>query len=353
MMRVAEECGLRPRFLGARREEGEGCSVMEFGGLEVERIGRPFPLVDGRRPLVYVWSVVRYLGSLMRRLGELGPVLVHVSDFPLYWGARLYTAVRRIPLIYNIHDNLGQCYRVPRMVAWILNVAEGVAALSATVTVVPEGFRRAALPRWARSNVRVVRNTPIDPGYSEPIDRDPGKVTLFVGGWIDAGRGIRQLATMVRSRVGSLKLVLAGRGDARLLAELASREGVEACGYVSHEEVIAMTVQCDYVCALYDPARPINRYAASNKIAEALAVGRPLLINRELEIARLLAPYECTICVAYDDVRDVGRRLLELRANVEEYRSMCVRARRAYEDHYSWHRVRDEILGIFESVGIR
>ena len=46
-----------------------------------------------------------------------------------------------------------------------------------------------------------------------------------------------------------------------------------------NEDVIAETARCDFSAALYDPIRPINRFAASNKIAEALAVGRPLIIN--------------------------------------------------------------------------
>lgn len=230
MMTVARGLGLRPRFVGAHRDPGLPAED-EWEGFAVERIGPCFPLLNGRRPVLYVVSVLRYGFALLWRLIGLRPGVVHVSDFELYWPARLYTALTGTPLLYNIHDNLSQRYRCPRIVAATLNVLEGLAARCATVALVPEAFRRAALPRWARSNVHVVRNTPIDPGCTPPAARDGRPVTLFFGGWIDAGRGLRQLAGLAQGEPG-LCLRVAGDGDAELLAEVEAMDPVETLGYL-------------------------------------------------------------------------------------------------------------------------
>ena len=61
-------------------------------------------------------------------------------------------------------------------------------------------------------------------------------------------------------------------------------------------------------------------------------MGRPLVINRELEIAKVLAPYRCTVEVDYGDPADLAERLRKLRTARQEYQAMCSRARRAYEE---------------------
>ena len=348
-MTVARTVGLQPRFVGARRERSRRRDEV-WEGFPVELIGPSFPLVNGRRPGLYVGSVVVFWLALLAYLMRARPAVVHVSDFELYWPARWYSLVARVPLIYNIHDNLSQRYRVWRLVAKALNIIEGAAAITATVTVVPEGFRRAALPSWARSKVVVVRNAPIDPGSCPPECRDGATVILFVGGWIDAGRGMETLAELVERNDG-LRLRVAGMGDPQMISALEAHPRIDVLGYLPQSEVIRETAGADFVCALYDPIRPINRFAASNKIAESLAVGRPLVINRELEIAKVLAPYRCTVEVDYGDPADLAERLRKLRTARQEYQAMCSRARRAYEDHYAWESVRADILGVYRVTG--
>ena len=236
----------------------------------------------------YLISLFSYGVALFRYLWALRPGLVHVSDFEAYAAASLYACISGAALIYNIHDNLALRYRCSNIARWWLNSLEGVAVRLATVTVVPEVTRRDALPEWSQARVIVLRNTPIDPGYSAPSHRGTS-VTLLYAGWIDAGRGIRQIARLARH--SSFRVRIAGSGDTELLAEIADQDGVTILGRLKHEAALAETRACDFVCALYDPGVPVNRYAASNKVAEALALGRPLLINKEMEIVKELEPY--------------------------------------------------------------
>ena len=297
----------------------------------------------------YLISLFSYGVALFRYLWGLRPGVVHVSDFEAYAAASLYAHISGAALIYNIHDNLALRYRCSNIARWWLNSLEGVAVRLATVTVVPATNRRDALPVWSQARVIVLLNTPIDPGYSAPSHRG-SSVTLLYAGWIDAGRGIREIARLA-GRHPSLKLRIAGSGDAELLAEIADQDGVTILGRLRHEAALAETRACDFVCALYDPGVPVNRYAASNKVAEALALGRPLLINREVEIVKELEPYRCVVVVDYEDVDSAASVLMAL-SGTEEYEEMCRGARRAYEDHYSWERVEAATIDAYRLAGV-
>lgn len=351
MMMVAKDLGLTPYFVGAFREEGLSRHD-RWDEWEIERIGPYFPLVNGSKFLLYVFSVIRYGFALLGRLRQLQPRLVHVSDIEAYWPARLYTALTGTPLIFNIHDNLAQRYPCGRFVAWLLNAFEGLAARCATATTVPEEFRRTALPEWCRDNVYVVKNAPQDPGYRAP--RAPGDegVRILYGGWIDAGRGIVPLTGLI-ARCADCFGRLAGEGNPELVEHVEKAERVDYLGYLNHSQVIEETESCDFVAAFYDPRRPINRFAASNKIAETLAVGRPLLINSEQEIARMLAEYDCAVIADYAEVECLGEELVALRADTERYEAMCRRARQVYEEHYAWEIIYQASLELYAAAGIR
>ncbi|MFT4538013.1 MAG: glycosyltransferase involved in cell wall biosynthesis [Planctomycetota bacterium] len=351
MMHVARELGLRPLFVGAHREAGLPAKD-QWDGWEVHRIGPFFPLVNGTKALLYVWSVFVYGWALFAKLLSCRPAVVHVSDFEVFWPARIYTALTRTPLIYNIHDNLSQRYQCPASAAAVLNMLEGLAAWSATATVVPEPFRRTALPSWCRSNVHVVKNAPFDPGFRPPTARaDESRVNVLFAGWIDIGRGIRPLTEMV-GKHEACHLILAGEGDAALVEESASSTRVDYRGYLKNELVITETESCDFVAALYDPVRPINCFAASNKIAEALAVGRPLIVNAEQEIAALLEKHDCAVIVPYAEATTLGPKLAELRDNQVRYEAMCRRARDLYEEQYAWEIILESSVSLYAAAGV-
>lgn len=350
MMTVARRLGLQILFVGARRDCME-VTASESGGFDIERIGRPFRRFHGRGAIGYLFSVIGYSVSLFCYLWRVRPTLVHASDFEVYGAARLYASIAGAAVMYNIHDNLALRYRCAAIGRQCLNVLEGLAARSATVTLVPESHRRDALPTWSRSRVVVARNTPIDPGFSPP-SCGGNVVTLLYAGWIDGGRGVRQLARLAGSH-RSLTLRIAGAGDHELVAEVNHEEGVTLLGRISHDDALQETRDCDFVCALYDPEVPVNRYAASNKVAEALAVGRPVLINREVEVVSRLEPYGCVVVVDYHEIEQAGARLAALRASASDYAEMCRGARQAYEDHYSWDRVEAATIEAYRMAGVR
>lgn len=350
MMLAAQELGFTPRFVGAFREGGLN-KHDKWDDWDVERIGPYFPLVNGTRPFLYLWSVFRFGLATFFHLMKTKPDLVHASEFEAFWACRWYGWLKRKPVIFNIHDNLGQRYNCAPWIAAVLNFFEGIACWAATVTTAPEEFRRDALPKFCRRNLIVVKNGPVDPGYCEIPARSSEQVKVFYGGWIDAGRGIKPLTEMI-ANCSDCSLRLAGEGGEELVNFAKAQVRVDFLGYLNHKQVIAETGACDFVAAFYDPVRPINRFAASNKIAETLAVGRPLLVNSEQEIVGLLREYDCAVIVDYSEVTSLGHILKDLRDDKERYEGMCQRAREAYNRYYAWPIIWAAMMKLYAAAGI-
>lgn len=328
-MAVADEAGYDCTFVGARREADLPSKDL-WEGMHIERIGRPFPLLNGTRPITYAWGVLSYWTAMASYLLRARPTLIHISDFEIGVFGVLAGRLLGARVVYNIHDNLAERYRVGAMVRRMLAILEGCVVLLANRTMVPEPFRKDLLPRWSRSRVVVARNSPGDPGRSAPVGPRRPPVVLFAG-WLDWGRGLRELLALARG--GQISLVLAGDGDPDIRRVAEGTPNTQYLGFIGHAQIIRLTAEADYVAAFYDPARPINRYAASNKIAEALAVGRPVLTNTEVMVSKSLLSAGSAIVLPYAELPRLGELLAKVDLSAE-YNQLCAAARRQFLDEY-------------------
>ena len=235
-------------------------------------------------------------------------------------------------MIYNIHDNLSQRYNIPKPLKYALNVLEGINVILSDVSIVPESFRKKSLPKWCQNKVSIVKNSPEDPKF-HPKQSMNDKINIFFGGWIDEGRGLNKLISLSKQK--NIQIIVAGDGDQKIIKKLESSKSIEYLGFLTHKEVINQTIKSDYVWALYDPSREINRFAASNKIAEGLAVGRPIIINKELEVFNNLKKYNCLIPITYDESEENIVNYLNEISSLK-YKNLSANCREAFNSNYAW-----------------
>lgn len=341
MMTVARESGFDVLFVGAFRDKNLP-EKDSWEGFPVRRVGKPFPLLNGKKPLLYVSAVLSCNLGFLSVLRRERPAVVHASDLEAMPAAILYRITHSNRLIFNIHDNLAQRYGLPAWINACLNAVEGVSVLFSDQALVPEAFRRMALPAWCRHKVHVIRNLPPDNGATPPPPFENGKIRLFYGGWLDWQRGLGPLLTLASEP--DIELRIAGEGAPEIVDELKRHSSVTYLGFLDSRAVIEETMGCHFVPVLYDPSRVINRFAASNKLAEALSIGRPMILNEELEIAREFAGATCIVSTRYADAGTIAPKLRALAFDPAAYTRACDAARQLYDLNYDWKKVRTDSL---------
>ncbi len=332
---VAEEMGLSTLFIGANREKDLPQSD-EWSGFRVERKGRYYPMLNGQGFGLYIKGLMSFNFKTFKYLIKVKPEIVHISDIESYWSGFLYCKIYRKKMIYNIHDNLAQRYQLSKKLKWILNNIEGIAVKCSSVALVPEEFRRASLPNYCKSKVKVVKNTPED--ISEGLQREfqiKEQVTIFYAGWMDEGRGIHQLIEIVNA-LENAQLICAGEGDNKIIEMLKSHEKVNYLGFLTHKEIMDYTNKVDFVYACYNPCREINLYAAPNKLAEALSTGCPVIVNSEAKVSYNVEQYHCGIVAPYGNVDEITQQIKIITQDPNVYNEMSRQARKLFEKEYSW-----------------
>jgi glycosyltransferase involved in cell wall biosynthesis len=354
-MEISRRMGLEPEFWGAYRDKELGRDEV-YEGEKVTRKGDFFPLVNGSQGKKYVKGVYNYCSAAVRDLKKIkrDVKVIHCSDVEPFMATVVFRLFSRAKVIYNIHDNLSQRYcQFPAWVNFILNQIEGMCVVLSTVAVVPEEFRRAALPWWCRYNVKVAKNSPMSaihvPGRK--FDENSTLMILYAG-WLDEGRCIEQLIALAEAKPW-IEIIIAGDGDPSIHQLVDEKVKVLPNliykGYVANSEAIELTQQCDLVFANYKANRVINIFAASNKIAEALCTGRPVIINQEIKISKIIQQYDCGVVEAFGDIDGIINKLQRYRSEKGLYEQESKNARQLYDEQYSWEQVQQSIEVVINS----
>ena len=210
--------------------------------------------------------------------------------------AALSLRARGAAFVFDHHDLVPELYasrfggrRTPLARATLL--VERLSFALADVVLAPnESYRRIALERGRKrpERVFVVRNAPdlerFRPGEPDvALRRGKAHLLAYVGvlGPQDGGDvAIRALERLARRR-SDWHAVFAGDGDAlaelrRLTSRLGLNEYVDFVGWVGDREIAAILGTAD-VCLSPEPRTPLNNVSTMIKVAEYMAMERPVV----------------------------------------------------------------------------
>jgi glycosyltransferase involved in cell wall biosynthesis len=288
---------------------------------------------------------------LFVRILRLRPDVVHAIDFdsvvPAYAAAKIAGA----RLSYDIFDFYAEMITAPlspRFRRFLAN-AERRMIERADAVIVPDLRRREQFGE-ARPKVLVeIQNVPEDRGL--PANReDPRNFVVFYGGMIAKDRGLKDLVVACED-VGA-HLLVAGHGpdEAELLGIIESSHAASYLGTIPYEDVLDQTARCNVVATLYDPSVPNNRFAAPNKLFEAMMFAKPVLASEGTLAGTIVQEVGCGAVVRYGDREGLRRALEALMLSPAQGKAMGARGREAFETKYNWKAMEPLLLDTYRDL---
>lgn len=221
-----------------------------------------------------------------------------------------------------------------------------------------ESYRRVALSRGGKhpEDVFVVRNGPdlslFRPNPDPTLKRGQPHLISFVGemGHQDGvDHGIRALG-LLACRRRDWHAIFAGQGPAaagarRLADELGIGDAVEFPGFVSHDAVMRIVSTSD-ICLAPEPKNPFNDASTMIKIAEYMALSRPV-VAYELAESKVTTG-EAAVYASPNDVESFARCIEELLEDPKRRERLGAIGRARVEEMFSWARSKESLLAAYD-----
>ena len=259
--------------------------------------------------------------------------LYHVHDPELLPAALWLARTTGSPVVYDVHEYLGQTTRTKRWLPAPLRrpLALGVERVERWAAGRLDGVVTAnedLAARFAASGARAVAvtNSPWSDAFPEPAPPPEEPVTLYVGG-LGPLRGLevmREAFTQVRTP--GARLVLAGPGDP---GELPAN--VEHLGVVDHSAVPGLLAGCRVA---WIPLQRHGNYdrAVPTKLVEAMAAGRPVVASDLGRMGAMVRAAGCGLVVPPADAAAHAVALERLLGDPDEAARMGAAGRAAFLD---------------------
>jgi len=138
----------------------------------------------------------------------------------------------------------------------------------------------------------------------EGVKEFESNIVVYVNGWLAETRGlavIDRISEKLSRNNSSVIFLLAGKKSPGLVDKMRLRSNVFYLGELENHVSLALYKISNYVFTYYDPKQVINRYAESNKWGDALIMGTPIIVNKEVVTAKSLIDSGCAITFRYKD----------------------------------------------------
>ena len=291
-----------PRRRGERRRETvNGVEVRRFRGIDGGRHGAAGYLAE-----YLIAATALHLAAVRALIGGSSYLHLHNPPDILFAAAALYRLAGRV-VIFDHHDLAPETIEAklgPGPFVRLARICERLTFACAThVLSTNRSYAEIAIRRGGKSEaqVTVVRNGPPAAWTDVPMQMRAGAlehVRLAYVGTLSSQDGVEGLAPVLAGLRAleppiDAALEIIGDGDARpaLEAEFARHgvaDRVTFSGWVALERVPELVAQAD-ICVDPAPAFEVNQRSTMIKLAEYLALGKPVVAYDLLESRRTVA----------------------------------------------------------------
>jgi len=272
------------------------------------------------------------------------------SLLPTYVALRILRR-KNAPIAYDLADFYADAYLSIWPISKIVAAIERklVSRVDALILVSPAQTEQVGskIPE----KVLCVYNSPDDIKAVESSNE--GDLRILYIGTFERKRYKSLLKFMEISARAGCEFILGGFGEMEESVRLKASEygNVRFVGRVDRKDISKYYAEADIIFSYFDPKESNNyKVAVPNKFLEALASGKPVIVAEGTFLEEIVREYQIGFPVNLEREEEVINLLNSLSKERSRLVEMGKRARKVYEELFSWDRVMPEYLNLIEDL---
>jgi len=174
-------------------------------------------------------------------------------------------------------------------------------------------------------------------------------IVLYIG-MLEPQRMVEEMTELISSLEDDYILVIGGFGSLESKIRAKESKNIHFLGRVHPDDTAIYTRAADVFVEIIDPKNINYRVAAPNKLFEAMAAGKPIIVSRETHAGEIVDEENCGMLVNYGNKEETLEALEKLRNDKKLYNSLRSNGLKAAESKYNWGIMGERLLKIYEGL---
>lgn len=185
-----------------------------------------------------------------------------------------------------------------------------------------------------------------------PLPPAPPPLRIAYVGLLQKERGILQVIEVLR-RHPEWELDLAGFGgeEEEIQRAIADLPNVRFHGRIPYEKALELMGNAHVLFATYDPSIPNHRYSSANKLFEAMAIGRPIVVARDTGMDQLVQRYALGFVVEYGNLAALEDAFAQVASwDLQRFEEFSQKAHRVYVTRFAWQKMKERLIALYRKL---
>jgi len=257
-----------------------------------------------------------------------------------------------VKLIYDAHEIFGYMIEkdLPSPIVWLTFFMEKIIIRNVNhlITVNQPLFNYFSTIYHGKITIIMNCKNSISEEYT-PIKKR--EFTIIYIGLLTRSRMFPELVDII-GNIEGVKFIIAGKKENiyEIVKEKSKfYKNIEFLGPIPHHEVIPRTLGAHAIICLFNPDNVINKVGLPNKIFEAMATGRPIIVTRDLYLSDFVKDNNCGIEVEYTP-SEVRKAIIYLRDNLQLCELMGRNGFEAAKNKYNWKNQSIKLINLYKEL---
>lgn len=277
---------------------------------------------------------------------------IHACDFDCGYVSLIISKLFNKKLVYDMYDYYTDSRPLPVKIERTINKMENSIINNANVSIICGEWRTKQISQTNPKKLIVIHNTPdIDKiNKNSIIKSNSKKIKIVYVGILQEHRLILEILNEIKIN-NKYELHIGGFGIfENNIKEVANEyKNIYYYGSMTYNDVLSLESECDILFATYDPKIKNHKYSAPNKVYEAMALGKPIIVCKNTGIDELVDQNKIGITIEYN-AKDFIKKLDLLLEDSKAIKNMNLTAKKMYTEKYNWKIMEKRLIDAYNEL---
>lgn len=279
--------------------------------------------------------------------------IIHACDLDTALPAKFISKIFKKKMVYDIFDYYIDSHHVPKIIESKIENMEIKVINNADITIICTEQRKEQIKKANPKKCIVIYNTPkIDEEKIKQkiIKTSNEKFKIVYVGILQNNRLLKEIGEEIKKHE-NIELHIGGFGKLEeYFLDLSEKyNNIFYYGKMKYEDVLRLEKDADVLFATYNPEVQNHKYSAPNKLYEAMALGKPIIVCKNTGIDKIVDNNNIGFTIDYD-AKEFINVINRLMCNLNLQEELSKNAKKLYTKKYEWSQMENKLLEEYEKL---